>query len=185
MEHVPSGLDRGGPGRVGRAALAVAVCGVIAGCSFILDFDDSQDNPAFDASMADAGPVGDGGDPCAAYEPNDSLAQAFVLAGGTYAPIGICPAGDHDFFQFTVDGSQDVVIEALFTNAAGMDLEMRLYDGTGMVIDRSETFDSNERIERSAVGGNLLAAGDYIIEIFGFNDTDQNTYTLNLTITAP
>jgi hypothetical protein len=33
--------------------------------------------------------------------------------------------------------------------------------------------------------GNILAAGSYFVEVFGFNNTDTNTYTLDLAITAP
>jgi hypothetical protein len=156
-----------------------------AGCSLLLDFGDGGGN-AIDGGVPDAEPTGDGGDACAAFEPNNSLAMAHVLTeAGTLDPVGICPTGDRDFFRFTVDGIQDTVIEALFTNAPQMDLEMRLYDGTGMVIDRSETFDSNERIERSAANANTLAAGTYFAEVFGFGNTDTNTYSFVLELTTP
>jgi hypothetical protein len=156
------------------------------GCSLLLDFSESSPEDPIDGGVADAAPNGDGGDPCAAFEPNDSLAMAHVLTDpGTYEPVGICPSGDRDFFRFTVDGIQDTVVEALFTNAPQMDLEMRLYDGTGMVVDRSETFDSNERIERSTAMANTLAAGTYFAEVFGFGNSDTNTYTFVLELTTP
>ncbi len=168
-----------------RALWGVVVCALLGGCSLILDFDTSNGGGGTDAAPSDAGPVGDGGDPCSAYEPNNSLSTAYTIEAGTYAPVGICPSGDRDFYSFTVDGAQDVVVEALFTNAAGMDLEMRMYNDQGMVIDRSETFDSNERIERSSAMGTLLAAGTYSVEIFGFNNVDTNDYQLVLTLTSP
>lgn len=176
--------------RVQRRLLAGVITTVFvlpsAGCSLLLDFGDSGGGDTPDGSPADAGPAGDGGDPCTAFEPNDSLAMAYELTeAGTYEPIGICPSGDRDFFQFTVDGIQDAVVEALFTNAPQMDLEMRLYDSVGMVIDRSETFDSNERIERSTANGNTLAAGTYFAELFGFGNTDTNSYSFVLELTTP
>jgi hypothetical protein len=168
---------------LGAAALASLLC--TGGCSLILDFDESADaGPTIDGGVVD-GPTGDGGDPCAEFEPNNSLQTAASIEAGVYGPLGICPTGDADFFSFTVDGAQDVLVQALFTNAPSMDLEMRMYDGTGQVIDRSETFDSNESIERSSAMGNILAAGSYFVEVFGFNNTDTNTYTLDLAITAP
>lgn len=176
--------------RVSKRLLAGVITAVFAfpmgGCSLLLDFGDSASGDPADGSPADAGPVGDGGDPCTAFEPNDTLNMGYELTeAGTYEPVGICPSGDRDFFRFTVDGIQDTVVEALFTNAPQMDLEMRLYDSTGMVIDRSETFDSNERIERSTANGNTLAAGTYYAEIFGFGDTDTNSYSFVLTLTNP
>ena len=73
-------------------------------------------------------------------------------------------------------------IEALFTNTEGADLEMRLYNPIGEVIDNSMGFENNESIERTTANGELLAAGTYFVEMYGYNDADQNEYTLNLTI---
>jgi len=171
---------------VSALALATVALASLSGCSLLLDFGENTDaGPTIDAQTFDAGPSGDGGDPCNAFEPNETLQTAFAIDPGSYAPLGICPSGDHDFFSFTVDGINDVVIEALFTNDTSMDLEMRLYDDQGGVIDRSETFDSNERIERSTAGNDTLAAGTYFIEVFGFGNTDTNNYTLVLSVTAP
>ena len=53
----------------------------------------------------------------------------------------------------------------------------------GAVVDRSETFEDFEQIEASLAMSNRLAAGTYFIEVFGFNNTNTNNYTMTLTIT--
>jgi len=169
-----------------RALWGVVACALLGGCSLILDFNDpGGGGGGIDAMPADAGPVGDGGDPCSAYEPNNSLSTAYPIEAGTYSPVGVCPSGDRDFYSFAVDGAQDVVIDALFTNGQGMDLEMRLYNDQGMVIARSETFTDNEEIVQSSATNTLLPAGTYSVEIFGFNNVDANDYQLVLTLTTP
>ncbi len=167
--------------------LSALLLGTSAGCSLLLDFSEKADaGSGEDANAIDAGPVGDGGDPCTAYEPNDALAEAIAIEPGTYEPLAICPAGDDDYFSFVVGDNQDMVVEALFSNQGGAgDLEMRLYNSSGEVVDRSETFNDNERIERSLAGSNQLLAGTYIVQMYGFNDTTENTYSLVLTISNP
>ncbi len=169
-----------------RKALLGFLLAVLAtgpGCSLILDFSDKADaGPETDAEVVDAGPVGDGGDPCAAYEPNDELAQAYPIEPGTYSPLAICPAGDDDYFSFVLDSPRDMVVDALFDNKDGAgDLEMRLYDSNGEVIDSSENFTDNEHIERSLAQSNQLVAGTYIVQVWGYNGTVQNDYELVLT----
>ena len=153
-------------------------------CSLVLDFGEKTDaGPESDAVVVDAGPVGDGGDPCAAYEPNNALGETYEIVAGTYAPVAICPSGDEDYFSFVLDAPRDAVIEAVFANLGGAgDLEMRLYDSTGETIGTSETFTDNERIERSLAQSNQLVAGTYIVQMYGFGNTVENDYTLILTL---
>lgn len=168
---------------------ALTICAVLlcGGCSLILDFSDEETPAEADAAVSDAAPLVDGGDPCANFESNDELAAAVLITPGTYEPLGICPGGDKDFFRFELLDNQDMVVEALFDNMGGAgDLEMRLYDGaTGIVVDQSMGVLDNERIERSLANGDQLLAGEYIVEIYGFNATIQNEYTLVLTIASP
>lgn len=160
---------------------------ILGGCSLILDFDDGGGGGNADAAVSDAAPLVDGGDPCGAFESNDELAAAVLIEAGTLGPLGICPGGDLDFFRFVLADNQDMVVEATFDNMNGAgDLEMRLYDkNTGMVIDGSMGVLDFERIERSLANGDQLPAGEYIVEIYGFNSTIENTYNLSLTITSP
>ncbi len=170
-------------GTAASLALTTAIL-FTSGCSLVLDFGEKSDaGPEIDASIVDAGPVGDGGDPCGAYEPNDSLAETFEIVPGSYSPVAICPAGDNDYFTFVLDAPRDAVIEAVFANLGGAgDLEMRLYNSSGENIDASETFTDNERIERSLAQSNQLIAGSYIVQIYGFGNTVENDYELILTL---
>jgi hypothetical protein len=172
--------------RHGAAASLAAVAAILftSGCSLVLDFGEKTDaGPETDAVVVDAGPVGDGGDPCAAFEPNDSLAETFEIVAGSYSPVAICPTGDNDYFSFVLDAPRDAVIEAVFANLGGAgDLEMRLYNSSGENIDNSETFTDNERIERSLAQSNQLIAGTYIVQIYGFGNTVENSYELVLTL---
>ncbi len=167
-------------------ALVAALSMLGAGCSLLLDFDNKADaGPQSDATAFDAGGVeGDGGDGCSSFEPNNDISTAVTISDGTTAPLGICPAGDRDFYKFTLTGGQDTTIIITFDNMGGSgDLEMRLYNGIGAVVESSNGFGNSETITRAA--GTQLAAGDYIIEVFGFTNNVENAYSLELTITTP
>jgi hypothetical protein len=173
--------------RSGRALGALALGGLLcAGCSLVLDFGDRSDAGEFDAAPPiDADPTTpDAVDLCASFEPNGDISEAAMIVPGTYQ-AAICPAGDRDFFRFSVPDDADVVIEVAFDNMAGAgDLDLRLYDPEGTVIDISAGFLDLERIERSAAQGNRLAAGEYTAEVYGAAQSVQNDYTLTLAITV-
>jgi len=149
----------------------------------MLDFSQKADaGPEGDADLGDGGPAGDAGDPCAAYEPNDTLAAAYPIVPGSYSPLAICPSGDDDYFSFVLAEARDMVVEALFDNQGGAgDLEMRLYNGLGEIIGTSANFEDNERIERSLAQSNQLQPGTYIVQMYGYGGTIQNDYVLVLT----
>jgi hypothetical protein len=166
-----------------RAAGAAALI-ALGGCSLILDFDVEADGGPGDAGVADA--TRDGPDPCETGEPNDDISEAYPISAGTHSDLAICPAGDKDFYRFTLGEAQDLVILLSFDNMGGAgDLEMRLYDGQGTIVDGSMGFGNTERIERSLAMSNQLPADDYSIEIYPFSASTQNTYTLELAITTP
>jgi hypothetical protein len=158
--------------------LAILVLATPA-CSLILDFDTplADSGPPPPDGGPDAAPRIDGGmDP---YEPNDSASEATVIMPGTTAGPSISPAGDHDFYRFTLTETRDVTIDCNFIPTEG-DLEMELLDGTLVVIDRSTNFSMDEQIVRS--GAEALPMGDYFIRIFGFNDDFTNSYEIVLTV---
>lgn len=162
--------------RGGALAGVISLCLSLAGCSFVLDFSEEQD-AGIDAIS------GDGPDPCALFEPNDSLDQPAAIDPGTYS-LGICPAGENDFMSFSVGDGADVTIRISFTNTdGGGDLDLRLYDASNQgVVDVSEGFGDEEMISRTVGGGNALAAGDYIIQVFPFSPMIQNNYVLELSV---
>ena len=150
-----------------------------AGCSLILDFDDPPAPP--DAMQADAIPTG----ACELGEPNEMRSEATVLEAATATQGGICEVGDHDFYSITVAADQTVTVEAAFTqDAAKGDLDLRLYDVAGNVVGRSASADSDERIVCPGASPpcSQLVAGNYFVEVYGFQDQMVNGYAITLTL---
>jgi len=166
--------------RGGALAGGVSLCLSLGGCSLVLDFSEQDDAGPIDATLFD-GP--DAPDPCTLFEPNDMISDAVQIDPGNYG-LGICPAGESDFLRFTVGANADVTIRISFSNTdGGGDLDLRLFDASdGAVVVVSEGFGDEELISRTVAGGNALAAGDYIIQIFPFSVMIQNNYLLELTI---
>ena len=174
--------------RVATALLCAGVAVAAMGCSLILDFSDSTDAgpDTDDAGLFDAFGNGDAPPPCDAFEPNNDISSPTVIPPGTHPALAICPGGDRDFYRFSVEAGQDMIVEIRFDNMGGAgDLEMRLYDGAGAQEAVSMTFDDNEIIERTAAMANQLPADDYTAEIFGNQASVQNEYTLLLTVETP
>ncbi len=129
--------------------------------------------------------VGSTSNVCTAYEPNETLATAPTITAGTYQ-LSICTGGDKDFFRFAVTdgiaGAVDIQIDFDNNKGAG-DLELRLYDSTGMLIDQSMGFGDVESITRDGLtGGEPLAIGEYVLEVYGFNAAVTSDYQLTLAI---
>lgn len=165
--------------RAPRGAFLIALLATGSGCQLLLDF----------SELSDGGPAGDGAPPgdasalCSAGEPNESFDTAGEVTTGALGAI--CGGGDLDFYKFTVDGMQDVVLVVNFTAGAASDLELDLVDSTGTVLTRSTGLDGDERIEQSAALGNRLAAGDYAADIYGRTAEVANEYELIVTVTTP
>ncbi|NVB78602.1 MAG: hypothetical protein HOV81_09430 [Kofleriaceae bacterium] len=149
------------------------------GCSLVLDF---SDGAAPHDAMADT-PYTQA--ECDFMEPNDSLASPATVTAADTGPAAICAATpeDHDFYKFTVAGSAPVTIAITFTNRAGGDLDMKLYDSTGTVVSRSSGFGNGETItcpgQSPACG--MLSAGDYVFEVFPAVAGSVNNYTFSIT----
>lgn len=161
------------------AALGAALFGA-GSCSFVLDF-----SAATDAGIADASiDAGDAGDPCSYLEPNNDLPEAVQIEPGTFG-LGICTAGDEDYFRFDIEDNRDFFTEIRFDSSTG-DLVLRLYRASdGALVDTSSTFDDVERIEHTAAMANQLAAGSYIIEVSGQASGETNNYVMEVSITSP
>ncbi|MDP2345053.1 MAG: pre-peptidase C-terminal domain-containing protein [Deltaproteobacteria bacterium] len=116
-------------------------------------------------------------DPCVegGLEPDSRTDARPLAADGTPASGRIC-AADSDFFEFTVPAgsARTVGVSTRFTDSAG-DLDVRLLDSAGAIITSSAGITDEELIIRS------LAAGDYVVEVFGFSGA-LNTYTVSSTI---
>lgn len=159
-----------------RLFLLASLC---PGCSLILDFSDSAAPPD---AMADA-PYTQA--ECDYMEPNDSLAAPATLTGADTGPAAVCASEpeDHDFYKITVADGVTVTVAIAFTNRAGGDLDMKLYDGTGSMIAQSRGFGDGESITcpGSSPACGQLAAGDYVFEVFPAVTGSVNNYTIALT----
>jgi hypothetical protein len=166
-------------GRPAALLGAVLLSALTSSCSLILDFDTplTDGGPSPFDSGPDAVPVVDAG--ADMFEPNDDTASATVITPGTYEPLSIFPRGDVDYFHFTLTEMHDVMIDCNFTWQDG-DLDMLLFNSAFMQIDQATHFDQDEHIYRT--GASALPAGDYYIEVLGFENNFTNTYTLVLTV---
>ncbi len=169
------------PVRVVFTALAF---GGSAGCSLILNFDNSQIpiDAMIDAPFNAA--------ECAYMEPNDSIATASTFAPTDMGPAAICPTTteDHDFYKFTVPDASTVTIKLSFMNRPGGDLDLRLFDAaTSTLQGQSRGFGDTEQIVCPGASPQCaqLAAGDYVFEVFPASSGAVNNYTPSLIITTP
>ncbi len=116
-------------------------------------------------------------DPCAegGIEPDSRTAPRALSTDGSPASGRVCD-GDSDFFRFTVPAgaARLVAVSTKFVDADG-DIDVRLLDATGALVVSSTGISDEELIFRS------LAAGDYVVEVFGFQ-TAENTYTTSASI---
>jgi hypothetical protein len=159
----------------------------LSACSLLLGFDGELIDaaPVPDSPQADADPLAPDAppDPTLLFEPNNTSGEATPITPGTYGPIAIKPMGDHDFFAFSVaDTPRDVTIDVLFITADG-DLDVELLAESGMQLNESAGFSDNEHILRTTAMGGQLDVGNYYIDVFGFNNQQQNdSYMLVLTV---
>lgn len=163
-----------------RAVVATSFAvAMAAGCQLVLDFAPLPDGGSGrDAAPADANAL-----LCAESEPNDSL-DAAATAPAAAILAAICPAGDRDFYQFSVDGSQDVSILVTFTEGVG-DLELSLHDSTtAEVLTISTGTDGDEEIVQRESLGNRLPAGTYAAEVFGRTGSEVTEYRLEVVVSA-
>jgi Bacterial pre-peptidase C-terminal domain len=157
-----------------RAGAGLAGLAFLAGCQLILDFPALEEAGPADASTVDGG-APDAQDLCGFLEPNNLLEEAGSILPGTFR-AAVCPAGDVDFYQFTLDGAEDLVVEVFF-QAGANDLELELLDATsGEVLTVSTGGDGDEKIERSQAQFNRLEEGTYALRIFGRDAEVQNDY---------
>jgi hypothetical protein len=174
------------PARVVFTALPIITILASAGCSLILNFDNSQVplDAMLDAPFSEA--------ECAYMEPNDTIATATAFATTDVGPAAICPVAgggeDHDFYKVTLPAASTMTITITFTNRPTGDLDLRLFDAaTSTMQAQSRGFGDTERITCPGQSPQCpqLAAGDYVFEVFPASAGAVNTYTPALTITTP
>lgn len=112
------------------------------------------------------------------FEDNDSLATAKTLAPGTESLMS-CPAAtsgdDEDWFKITLTGDRLVTLS--LSGGSVTDLDLALKNGSGTVIDKSDSLTSSEEVSA------CLPAGTYYVHVYAFG-TGNNPYTLTYGATA-
>lgn len=168
-----------------RLVALVALSLASGGCSLILDFSSSAVpiDAQIDAPYTQ--------EQCDLKEPNNTTDEAgmnAVVMSGEMVSAAICQAEpeDHDFYKFTVPANTaKVEVKISFMNRPTGDLDLRLSNATGMMMAQSRGFGNDETIVCPAVSPacQMLAAGDYFIEVFPAIAGAVNNYDLSLTIT--
>lgn len=173
---------RGGRGApiLWAAGASAALALVVAGCSLILDFSSERDAGADDAAT----PGDSGADLCAAFEPNDDLAQAHMIVPGVYQ-AAICPAGDNDYYRLDLGEAEDLRVRIDFDYDSGAgDLDMILYAASdSLPREQSTGVGDFEEIVRTEAEGGHLPAGAYIVRVYSPIPSVENEYKLTLEIT--
>jgi hypothetical protein len=166
------------------AGAGIAGLALLAGCQLLVDFAplEADGGPADSGTPPVDSAVADAADLCDEREPNETLDQALPVEPGSFQ-AAICPGGDIDFYGFSLDGSEDLLVEVTFA-AGPNDIEMELQDQEGDVVTISTGVDGDERIERSPQVSGRLAAGSYAVRLFGREDTAQNDYQLSAPVSG-
>lgn len=169
------------------AALAFGLGASLAGCTFLLDFDEPLDPGNADASAVfDARDVADAGASfdaalaanCDAFEPNDTLVTPAAITPGVLQ-AAICPDADVDFYSFSLLGNTNLTITLAFDNESS-DLNLRLYNEAGAVVAAAVGTDAVEQIVRGPAQTNELPAGTYRVEVFSATADSTLDYDLTL-----
>lgn len=137
-------------------------------------------------------PLMAGTDPlCSAFEPNDSFQAAVPITNGLQVNAAICPAGDLDFYAFSLTspaslslalqtaqnfqgtGGSDTGGSNTPTGSGDQPLSLELYDGSSNLVATG-----------SVSGGDLITisyaaqAGSYYAKVFDPLALDEEGYTL-------
>jgi hypothetical protein len=163
-------------------AVGLAILVTTPACSLVLDFSNSK----IPKDAAIDGPYT--ADECAYKEPNDTREAAAPITTADTGPAAICPTmpgiDDLDFYGFTVPaGTTKVTISLQFTNRPDGDLDLILYDATGMRA-QSRGFGDGETIVCPAASPpcTTLKPGDYVFEVLPGIPGDVNDYTFSLAL---
>jgi hypothetical protein len=135
-------------------------------CTNDFDDDGDEDVDCDDADCADVPACL----PCAdaAFEPDSFLAPTVVTLPTTQNRV-ICPAGESDWFTFTLATAQTVLIE---TSGPSGDSRMWLFDESGTLIE----YDDDDGVGSFSLIQRQLAAGTYVVEVDEFGDDNELTY---------
>jgi hypothetical protein len=109
-----------------------------------------------------------------ALEPNDAQAQALPIGAGEIADLAVCDGAD-DWFAVQVGAGDTLSVVALFSHAAG-DVDLAVYDGSGIRLALSESASDNEGVQLVAT-----ASGTLFVRVYGYQGA-ENSYTLQVDV---
>ena len=108
------------------------------------------------------------------FEPNNTLGQATPITLGTSLDAIACP-GNSDLYAVPLMAGVTVQVDLQFSHIFG-DLDLRVLDGEGTEITRSESLSDNERITFTPT-----ADGVHYVWVYGYPFvTASNRYTLHV-----
>jgi len=146
---------------------------------FDLDISASNGGPWSDSFELPVSCCGD------VYEPNHETSHATSLAYGETKAANICPAGDEDFFQFTGQSGDQIVID-IDARVDGSTLDSYIYlidsDGTTVLAQNDDAAGSVD----SKLGYHLPHDGTYYIEVREYSHPSEGGhdyfYTIHLIV---
>jgi hypothetical protein len=98
------------------------------------------------------------------YEPNDYMASAYDLSSDERTWLsnidGMGVQSDEDWYQIYVNsGSERVIVDLQFTHADG-DIDLRLYNASGIRLATSDSLTDDEHVDYT-----VSASGTYYIMV--------------------
>ncbi|HJL17743.1 MAG TPA: hypothetical protein RMH99_18910 [Sandaracinaceae bacterium LLY-WYZ-13_1] len=132
---------------------------------------------------AGCGPIrevcGSGGGECTddSREDDDDPSSATFYSG----PVSdgqIC-GGDSDYFGFDVAQGERLVVTVSDADIAVGDLDLSLEDMSGTIVETSAGVSDTEEVEYCNSG----SAETFYARVFGYTDTDENSYSLTASVT--
>ena len=115
------------------------------------------------------------------FETDDDFDSASLINLGDVQNRSICPVGDQDFAQFTLDDVTNVIIE---TSGESGDTMLTLYDETFNELARND--DKQSGVYFSLIKYPNLPSGIYYIKVEEFgNNQEIGAYTLSLQTCTP
>ena len=113
-----------------------------------------------------------------AFEPNETLATAAIIASGVTNSAAITTTTDNDYFKIVTTATSNIVYNLV--GPSGVDYDMTILNSAGTSIGSGTGSTATETVTL-----NNQAAGTYYIRVFGYNGANSATcYTIKATATT-
>ena len=113
-----------------------------------------------------------------AFEPNETLATAALIASGVVNSAAISSTTDIDYYKITTTATSNIVYSLV--GPSGVDYDLYVYNSAGTQIGSSLGTTATETVSLTS-----QAAGTYYIKVIGYNGANSATcYTITATATT-